>query len=110
MWRKAQDCEQFVFRQVLHANKEATTMPITTGPFLNVLIKLLPAPQIEIAHTEVCMIAKLYGVLEGGGQTLFNVIENPRHMVLLSAHSVFEGAAFPKVWNSPRGRLRALPR
>jgi len=64
----------------LHPDEEAAAMTGATGPTLDVGIDLLPAAEVEVPHAEVRSIRKPKGLLEGGEERLFDVVENPRHL------------------------------
>ena len=77
----AQRLAQFVLRQPLHPDEQPALVPLTAGPFLDEMIELLPAAEIEIPDAKIRTITQLHRLLQRGQQSAFNVVEYARHLV-----------------------------
>jgi hypothetical protein len=66
-------------RKALHSNKKTTALSVTSRPFFDVFVELLPAAKIEVSNAKVGSVRDCKSGFERWEKLLVNVVKNPRH-------------------------------
>jgi hypothetical protein len=70
---------QLLGRRTVHPDQQPAAVTVTAGPAFDELVKLLPAPQVEVADAEIGPIRDFQGLPQGRQKQLLDVVEDAGH-------------------------------
>ena len=94
---------EILFGEALHADEETAALAVLPGPGFDLLVKLPPAPKVEIANAEVSTDGVGHGGLERGEELLIDVVEDTGQIQVSLLHRLGRNHGFHhKGWRGTR--------